>query len=95
MWLVKYETVATLGGGFYLDASTRAFGATSGLDIGGPGFTGLRDLPKVRERGIVSEAGVAYGDGGGRYFRAYVSQLFNGRNVGEELTFGGSATFSF
>lgn len=82
-----------IGNGLTLDlAGTYFEAAESGIDIGGPGFTGLGDLPKVAEQGLAGEVGLSFIYGGG-YYRLSVSQLFDGTNIGEELTFGLYAGF--
>lgn len=86
-----------------MDAGLIYFTSTQdGLDIGGPGFgtnrldnpSPLRDLPLVEEEGIAGEVGLSYASGR-YYWRASVSQLFDGRNVGKELTVGISLSVSF
>ncbi len=94
-YMLKLETVASLTKALKLDFSWKYFAGRNGLDIGGPGFTGLNDLPKVQEKGQVLELGLAYADEGGRYYRVFASQLVRGRNVGEERTYGASVSFTF
>lgn len=77
-----------------LDVSGIYFEGIDGIDIGGPGFTGLRDLPRVEEQGLVGEVGLAFSAGSG-YYRLSVSKIFDGRNIGEELTVGAFSSFRF
>ncbi|MEM7673323.1 MAG: hypothetical protein AAF212_08290 [Verrucomicrobiota bacterium] len=88
---------------FNLDAGLIYFTSTQdGLDIGGPDFgtnrlsnpSPLRDLPLVEEEGTVGEVGLSLSSGR-YYWRASISQLFDGKNVGKELTFGISLSLSF
>lgn len=83
-----------LGGGFAVDASGIYFKGLDGIDIGGPGFSGPVDLPKVEEEGLVGELGLT-ASGNYGYYRFSVSHLFDGANVGEELTFGVYTGFTF
>lgn len=83
-----------LGHGFSIDASAIYFSATDGLDIGGPGFGGLGDLPQVQESGIAGEFGLAYASPYG-YYRLGYTELFDGENVGEEKTVGLSVSYTF
>ena len=76
-----------IGNGLTLDVSGIYFSGIDGIDIGGPGFTGLGDLPRVAEQGVVGEVGLSFIYGHG-YYRLSASQLFDGENIGEELTFG-------
>ncbi len=94
-YAVQLKADASFSTAFKGDVSWKYFSGVNGLDIGGPGFTGLNDLPKVKERGHVIELGLAYNDQGKRYYRIYASQLINGRNVGEERTYGASVSFTF
>lgn len=77
-----------------IDAAGIFFTGIDGIDIGGPGFTGLADLPKVEERGAAGEVGISFNTSQG-YYRLSVSQVFDGRNIGEELTIGAFGSFSF
>jgi|GEM_PF-1942583 len=83
-----------LGQGMNLDFSGIFFQGVDGIDIGGPGFSGLIDLPRVKERAIAGEVGFSFNAGGG-YYRLSVSQIFDGENIGEEFTFGVFAGFGF
>lgn len=93
-WIVGAKIIQELGAGFSLDVGYRYFDSSGNLDIGGPGFTPAR-LPEVSEKGNIFEIGAAFGDTGGRYYRLFYSQLFDGENVGREQTLGASVTFSF
>lgn len=79
---------------FTLDVSGIYFTGIDGIDIGGPGFTGLGDLPLVEEQGTAGEIGLAFSAGKG-YYRLSLSQLFDGRNIGEETTIGAFGSFRF
>lgn len=102
-FLIKVGPSIPLPYNFNLDASLIYFTSTQdGLDIGGPGFgenrvsnpSPLRDLPLVEEEGTIGEIGLSLSSGR-YYWRASISQLFDGRNVGKELTFGISLSLSF
>ncbi len=94
-WWSTSRLTLPLGGGFFVDGRYSYYAGTSGPDIGGSGFSGLQDLPSVQEEVHVVEIGVAFADAGGRYYRAYGAQVIDGRNVGEEETWGLSVTFPF
>lgn len=79
---------------FSLDVSGIYFTGIDGIDIGGPGFTGLGDLPLVEEQGTAGEIGLSFNAGPG-YYRLSLSQLFDGRNIGEETTVGVFGSFRF
>ncbi len=68
--------------------------ATSGLDIGGPGFTTdrFRELKEV-QRNI--DVGVGMSDRGGRYYSLYYARTIDGRNTGQKDIVGLSITFPF
>ena len=91
---IKSGFAFDLGGGFSVDASAIYFNAPQGIDIGGPGFTGLGDLPAVGEEGIAGEFGIAVGTPYG-YYRLGYTEVFDGENVGEERTVGLSGSWSF
>jgi len=80
--------------GFSIDLTAIYFTGIDGIDIGGAGFTGLGDLPKVEERATAGEIGFAFNAGSG-YYRLSISQIFDGRNIGEELTLGAFGSFRF
>lgn len=83
-----------VGKGVSLDFSGIYFAGVDGIDIGGTGFTGLIDLPKVQEKGTAGELGISFGAGNG-YYRFSVSKVFDGENIGDEFTIGGFASFKF
>lgn len=91
---IKAGPSIPLGGGVTIDVNGMFFTGIDGIDIGGPGFTGLGDLPKVEERGTAGEIGLSLSTDYG-YYRLSVSQIFDGRNIGEELTTGLFGSFSF
>ncbi|MCH6257138.1 hypothetical protein MLD52_11310 [Puniceicoccaceae bacterium K14] len=91
---LKAGSSIPLGGGFAFDVSGIYFSGIDGIDIGGPGFSGLADLPKVEESGTAGEIGLSVATNYG-YYRISVSQILDGRNIGEELTSGIFASFSF
>lgn len=83
-----------LGSGIALDFTGIYFSGIDGIDIGGEGFSGLEDLPKVEEEGLVGEVGITI-NGNFGFYRFSASQLFDGANIGEELTFGLYTGFGF
>ena len=70
--------------------------ATSGLDIGGPGFTAAR-FRELKEVSNNVETSIGYSDLKGRYFGFYYIKTVGGRNTGRKDSFGVSisAPFSF
>ncbi len=82
------------GNGLSIDLSGIYATGTSGIDIGGEGFTGLGDLPKVKEQATAGEVGLSLSSQYG-YYRMSVSKVFDGRNIGDELTVGLFGAFSF
>ena len=83
-----------LGGGFWIEGGYRSLNGSGSLDIGGAGFTPAR-LPFVTEDSDQWELAVGFGDSGKRYYRVGYSEVFDGRNVGEEKTWGVSVAFPF
>lgn len=84
-----------VGFGISLDAGYSYFEGVDGIDIGGPGFSGLADLPKVEEEVNVVEAGIAWDSMHYGYYRLAYSAVVDGRNIGEEKTIGLSVSFKF
>lgn len=88
------STIQKLGSGFAVEAGYRFFDSDGDLDFGGPGFAPAR-RPEVSEQGGVIEGALIYVDRGNRYYRAYISQRVDGKNIGREETYGLSVTFGF
>ncbi|GAB5561652.1 MAG: hypothetical protein SynsKO_32990 [Synoicihabitans sp.] len=78
----------------WLETGYHYFDANGRLNIGGPGFTGA-NLPQVSEQGQRWEVAAGFGDEAKRYYRISYSEIFDGRNVGREETFGISISFPF
>lgn len=91
----KILGMVPVGHGISLDAAFIYAEGVDGIDIGGPGFTGLADLPKVEEEANIIEVGVAWDSGDYGYYRLAYSEIVDGRNIGEESTIGFSASFKF
>lgn len=68
--------------------------ATSGLDIGGPGFSPSR-FRELREISKNVEAGIGYSDRAGRYIGFYFVRTVGGRNTGIRDSFGFSISAPF
>ena len=77
--------------GFTLSGAYRHVQGLDGDDIGDPGFS----FPEVKEVNQNVEVGLAYRDGGGRYYQLFYAHTVDGRNTGEKDIFGVSASFSF
>lgn len=83
-----------VGYGISIDTGYTYFTKTDGIDIGGPGFSGLSDLPQVEEEGHAGELGISWSSKYGYYRLAY-SRIFEGRNIGKEETIGLAASYKF
>lgn len=91
----KLKGIVPVGNGFSLDGGYSYFTGIDGIDIGGPGFTGLGDLPLVEEEAHILEVGLAFDSGDFGYYRLVYSEVIDGRNIGVEQTVGLSASFAF
>lgn len=77
-----------------VDVAGTYFSGRNGIDIGGEGFSGLGDLPRVEERGTAGEVGISFNTDFG-YYRLSASRILDGRNIGEEVTVGLFGAFNF
>jgi hypothetical protein len=71
----------------------RSSASTSGVDIGGPGFTG--DFTKVKEERESIEGGVTYIGYADARIGFFVARVIDGRNVGQDLVLGLNGGYSF
>lgn len=71
----------------------RSSASTSGVDIGGPGFTG--DFTKVKEERESIEGGVTYIGCPDARIGIFVARVLDGRNVGQDLVLGLNGGYSF
>ena len=71
----------------------RSSASTSGVDIGGPGFTG--DFTKVKEERELIEGGVTYIGFPDARIGIFIARVLDGRNVGQDFVLGLNGGYSF
>ena len=78
-------------GSFTVNAGYRHIQSLSGVNIMDPGFT----FPTLKEINQLFEAGLGYQDKGGRFYQVFGAFPMYGRNTGDKIILGVSATFGF
>lgn len=82
-----YQTL----GQFTLSAGYRHIQSLSGVNIMDEGFT----FPELKEINQLFEAGLGFTDKGGRFYQIFGAFTLDGRNTGDKMILGISATFGF
>lgn len=76
-----------------IHAIYRGSSSSSGVDIGGPGFTG--DFTVVKEERESIEGGVTYIGYPNARIGIFVARVFDGRNIGQDMVLGLNGGYSF
>ena len=71
----------------------RSSASTSGVDIGGSGFTG--DFTKVKEEREAIEGGITYIGCPQARIGIFIARVLDGRNIGQDLVLGLNGGYSF
>ncbi len=71
----------------------RSSASTSGVDIGGSGFTG--DFTKVKEEREAIEGGITYIGYPQARIGIFIARVLDGRNIGQDLVLGLNGGYSF
>lgn len=90
-WHFRIGAFKTFFDSVVVSAAFDQWRATSGIDIGGPGFTPdrFRELKEITQN---IEVAIAYTDRGGRYYSSYYTRTVGGRNTGIKNIVGGMIT---
>lgn len=76
-----------------LSVAYRDVQALSGIDIGGPGWAGQFPLTKENKKAL--EAGIGFTDKHNFHYQVFGATVIDGRNTGESVIVGTSASFAF
>lgn len=82
-----YQTL----GQFTVSAGYRHIQSLNGVNIMDEGFT----FPELKEINQILEAGLGFTDKGGRFYQIFGAFTVDGRNTGDKMILGISATFGF